>query len=168
VNGKSVTYFDEIETDIAGSPSNYILMDCMDGVCKQTSGYIVSGTNYYAFVNDGIAQKVDISKNGDYVKLNQINSCSDGSNSSFDDIGKIAINSNKIEGVCIAKNGGIEFKNDNKKYLIKSTTGLGTKTPFEHVDVEYVPVKHSVQYIIRDKFDSGKILFKYINRCKLE
>ena len=75
------------------------------------------------------------------------------------DIGKITIINGENNGLCIAAGKGLNFEKDNKKYVI-ATTG-GTNTPFVCGASEYVPVKHSMQYIIRDKFDSGKLLFKY-------
>ena len=138
-------------------PSNYVLVDCMDGVCKQTSGYIVSGTNYYAFVDDGFAVVVDTTAGTTFVSSkNAVESCAVG------DIGKFAANAGVIDGVCTKVNGGVKFEKDNKKYLITTgTDGLGENTPFVHANGEYVPVKHSLQYIIRDKFDSGKLLSNY-------
>jgi len=111
---------------------NYILVDCVSGVCRQTQGYILNFDIINAFVG---------TKGGDSTIAG---ACEEGN------IGKFLSGSS---GVCVnAVTGQVTtaLLSPSGEYLI---SGAVAGTPFE--DGKYsVALKVAAKYIIKDKFNS--------------
>ena len=145
-DGTLITDFDDT-IDLA---IGYVLVDCIDGICKQTQGYVKDSEKVIAFVgeNNGINADDDNNK-VQFYSSNNIANC--------DNKNKIGYIKNGKGSICL--NGIAEevtFSDDNKRFLILYENDIPTTTPF-YVENENVPVKHGERYIIVDKFNSGNL-----------
>jgi len=148
VDDGSVISDDELRSKTVAISDGYILVDCVDGVCKQSQGYVVDGGK------NGIAFKG--SNNGEATADNtkyEIAECSSDSEGKIVSTTEVCIKGrvNTDERV-IAKLGET---NIGKHIMI----GAGANTPFSNVDNYAVPIKHGYNYAIVDMFESGN---KYI------
>jgi len=116
---------------------NYVLVDCDNGVCRQTQGYLKNNNIFNAFVGTKGGDRTEIIADG--ITNTDLNLCSAGH------IGKLL--STKL-GICI-KSEKAALLTSTDKYLI---SGAATGTPFE--DSNGVALKISNLYIIKDKFNS--------------
>jgi len=128
--------FDDID-NLETVLSNYVIVECVSGKCKRTTGYVKSKGSYYAFGSNG----------GSSVSSISVAACASNSDS-----GKIRSNGD----VCIEGDRYISMNSTPAKGMIlKSTAAPGT--PFVD-DTYYVFVKNGEDYVIKDTFrTSGKI-----------
>ena len=70
--------------------------------------------------------------------------------------GKIGNVITSKRGICIKAGGGISYKNDDRRFIIKSGTGY-TGTPFEDSTNNTI-IKRGDNYIIKDLFYISKLL----------
>jgi len=142
---KDSTEFDsDLQTTLnqGDAYTGYILLDCINGICKRTSGYIlVDDTQYAVFEESNTASP---------IAGVSVSSCEGN-------IGKV-IDSNG--GICIKAGGGVSYKDDNKRFIIKSSTGF-TGTPFENSTNNAI-IKRGIKYIIKDLFYDSKFCFLLI------
>ena len=120
----------------------YLLFDCVNGICKQTEGYIFKGENeWIAFKDSEIGERVGTNEN--YVLSGE--DCVRGNNNGLINI--------KNKGVCYAGNI-ISLSEGGGKQLIVSAD---SKTPFNPNKENFcnTPVKYGEKYFIVDKFVSG-------------
>ena len=161
----------EVLTSFGGTitvANGYVLVDCVDGICKQTQGYVLdndSGGKVIAFVGDGIEAVGVAAKGSNENKakfspdsITTIDGCADAT------IGKAY----GIAGVCIyfkspSTKIGAPFSTIDttpvKKYIIDSSATGTAGTPFES-EHDTIAIKSGPRYIIRDEFNSeGKELY---------
>ena len=127
----------------------YILVDCVDGICKQTQGYVVDGIKK-GIVFKGSSNGVATASNGIY----ESNVCVSGE-----------------DGMIISGNSGVCIKgaaapaspvianfveSEIRKHIIENAVNT---TPFYSEVSTMVPIKHGINYAIVDMFESGN---KYI------
>ena len=119
------------------------LVDCVDGICKQTAGYVKGSSDMFKFVDE---EDGDVE---DTLKVNAGTACAGA-------VGKF-IEGNS--GVCIksANGGDVAFAYDStiKHLILKSATGVAD-SPFRDTENDIL-VKHASNYFIIDKFDAGII-----------
>ena len=128
-------------TKLSSTVSNYVIVECVSGNCKQTTGYIKSNDSYYAFGSSNGGSPVNSS-------ITASPSCTNN-----EDSGKIQ-NDGKV---CIEGNRKIEMTTTlDKGMILKSIAANGT--PF--VDGTYnIFVKNGENYVIKDNFKTaGKYL----------
>ena len=128
-------------------------MDCVEGKCKQTKGYVVVGTDsIFAFAGDagtGITAVNSNTKVGAYVFDNSILSGCQNT-----DVGKIS----SFKGFLCMNGSGILLDSSNIEYIVlKGTAAAGT--PF-YDTTDNVPLKRGSRYIIRDQYYTGGTLFR--------
>jgi len=142
VDGTYTTDFATPNAGLAETPSDYAVVDCNDGNCIQTQGYVVNNGKGFAFIEEEFGAKV-----GETLKAS---SCS------ADKVGKIL---GDLSGVCIGNgSSAMAFNADGAEYIVMKGSAV-EGTPFEEVD-EILPVKRTANYIIRDYFYSnGKYYF---------
>jgi len=149
----------KILTDFSGTINvalGYVLVDCEDGICKQTQGYVLDNAKVIAFAGAtvGVAAKGSDENKAIFSpdELIADTGCLDNA------IGKVY----DITGVCIYYENpstklGVNFSNTAgdpiKKYIINSSATGTTGTPFES-DYDYLAIKSGLRYIIRDEFNS--------------
>jgi len=152
VNGTPTSDFDSAINDLSSTPSNYVLVDCVDGKCKQTNGFVLVGEDSaYAFAGDSGTGSTAIngsSKIDKYV-FDSVSSNCDEAN-----IGKI---SSSREFICM--NGGrVELDSNNVEYIMLRGKAA-IDTPF-YDSINSIPLKRSSRYIIRDQYYTGGKVFK--------
>jgi len=134
------TYTTDFETDndgLAETPSNYAVVDCNDGNCVQTQGYVVNKGNAYAFIEKKFGAKVD--------ETLMVSTCS------ADKVGKLL---SDFSGVCISSESSVMgFNADGAEYIMMKGSAVDD-TPFEDI-YNNLPVKRAANYIIRDYFYSN-------------
>lgn len=142
----------EVKTDFVSFDSNLdlrdykLLVDCVDGVCKQTAGYINGSDTILSFINN--ESGVD-----GYKRSDNGGACSSSAGGKYHDNGgtpPIPL------GLCIKDNLPVLFTDDNS---VKNTLLYDdvSGTPFEvGKEGDVILVKHGTRYAIIDKFDSGK------------
>jgi len=133
---------------ITQTPENNVLMDCVEGICMQTTGYIKNGSTIIAFVGekggtDGTTSVFKSNKSGTI-------------NCDKDTVGMLISSANAVclgHGDTAASGKGVEFgATITNEYLIVRGTGA-VGTPFR--DDKYdVPIKTNVNYIVRDRYYS--------------
>jgi len=146
VDDGSVISDDELRSKTVTISEGYILVDCVDVVCKQSQGYVVDGGN------NGIAFKG--SDNGEATASNSdkyvfSDSCNIDYNGKIKENKKVCINGEQIK----LGESGIG------KHIIFNALA---STPFEN-DSNIVPIKHGYNYAIVDMFESV-YLGNYIKR----
>ena len=138
-DGKVMTDFG----NIASLADVKLLVDCVDGLCKQTYGYVKGDGKVFKFIEGEDGGKAN---DGDTLISND---CSDG-------VGKFHGDSpSAADGLCVKDNTSITFASDsNIKHVILKNTG--NDTPFANTKDDIL-VKHGLNYAIIDKFDSGNL-----------
>jgi len=150
-DGSVITNFSTTDTDL--TPTDYDLIDCVDGVCKQTNGYVINNTQVIGFI-DGTGS-VDDSKFVvmEYCNENRINN-----------IGKYVKN---LKTFCNGP-GATDYFRDTWEYqqwkgikisenIILGNYPAAEGTPFRNVD-NNVLIKNDTNYFIIDKFDSVNLV----------
>ena len=128
-------------SDAAKAPK-YSLYDCKEGLCKQTSGYIVSDTSIFAFVGTDAPFKIDFNP---FVGIQA------EKRSIVGEEGKLNENAQIRNGVFRR-----DIASNSLKILMRQTGAMGT--PF--YDENYsIPVKSDNFYMVRDQFynKGGKV-----------
>ena len=127
--------------------TNYKVVECDDGICKQTQGYIKkSDGSVYAFVstNNGISAAVPTFVGS--TTIDKPEKCTE------DYVGML-YNINK--GVCVSAENGIAFADagtEEHRMILKKTAVSGT--PFNDRK-ENIPVRVTGNYILKDQFYNG-------------
>jgi len=126
-----------VETDfteqLAINDEDKVLVDCVDGICAQTQGYIKNDGKMYVFIGE---------ESGVIVKRSLVG----GSSCSSNTIGKLI---NDKSAVCISSGKSIAFEEEEDDHMIMKGAAV-EGTPFENVN-EIKAVKHSANYVIIDK-----------------
>ena len=145
--------FSDIVVDIT---DNYVLVDCLDGICKQTQGYVKDkekSNKIYAFVGTGNANVATVAP---YINANvdDYNDCGDGT------VG-IVINNTTKSGICYGNDSaGIMFGEGESRYIFLKGK-VAKKTPFADRKNSVV-VKRNAKYIVKDQFyNAGTVYIKY-------
>ena len=137
----------KIETDFSGeiNMTGKVLVECVEGVCRQTQGYLKNDEKVYAFIGEEATEVVGKGLVG-------------GESCSTRAIGKLL---KSMDAVCINNGKSVNFENAEYKYVILE--GVGVKdTPFEEEKSIQV-IKRSQYYIIRDNFyTAGKFLIDIV------
>ena len=120
-----------------------ILVDCLDGICKKTYGYVKGNGHVFKFVEGTNNGKAD---DGDVMNSSDCNTA----------IGKYhGANASGADGFYVKSGTAITFISDSSiKHIILRRTGSGT---LFHNSNDDILVKHGVNYSIIDKFDSGNL-----------
>ena len=145
INGEEK--YDNFSSSIEGlseSIENYILVDCAEGVCKQTEGYLKNGDNIYKFVGTNGGEIVE------YMTVT--GGCS------INTVGKVQ----NDETVCVNSSSFMAFGDLNEYMIMKGEGAEGT--PFKNDDYNIL-VKAGPNYIIRDTYYTDgmniKILYTF-------
>jgi len=160
------TVLTNLSTDIDVVADNYVLVDCVEGVCKQTQGYIKDSAKVIAFIGEGIsAVGVNVREDADKTaQFNPFATLTAKSACAATYIGKVYAEAGS--GICIdaTETHGVDFVTDGniiKKYIIDSSSAAtGTiGTPFES-EANNLAIKSGLRYIIRDEFNTSIKLIK--------
>ena len=153
VNGTPTSDFDSAISGLSSTPSNYVLVDCVDGKCKQTNGYVLVGSDsVYAFSGDSSTGNTAI--NGSIKVDKYIFDDANSSNCDEANVGKIS----SSRGFICMNGSGISLASNNVEYIVLRGKAAAD-TPFYNI-VNNVLLKHSSRYIIRDQFYTGGRVFK--------
>jgi len=150
--------FSSEENGLKDNYQGYILVDCVDGICKQTGGYIksiTSGTSgrkrnnqpiiiLYAFYENDKTKKAESSTYKSNVENK--NDCTDRM------IGQLLNDNNSI---CIENNINVSFGKGNERYIILSSKHAIADVPFKDTTNNII-LKHGEEYIINDLFFNSK------------
>jgi len=132
------------------SQVNYFIYDCKVGVCKQTSGYIVSSDDVIVFVRDESADNQLL-----YSSSSDVAGCKN--DSTDNEVGMVT---STLDGVCYEHGVGIKFTDgedvDIRYIYLKGKAAK--KTPFADRRNSVV-VKRNVKYIVRDQFYSAGTVY---------
>jgi len=131
VDGTYTTDFATENEGLAEIPSDYAVVDCKDGKCVQTQGYVVNNRNAFVFKDgeDGVIAR----------KKLKVSSCS------ADQVGKLL---SDLSGVCIGNGSSVMAFADGAEYIVMKGTAFD-----EFADI--LPLKSTANYIIRDYFYSN-------------
>jgi len=145
-DGVVTTDFATENAGLSRTPGNYLVIDCYDGECKRTQGYVKNESNVYAFVGDSTG--VNISGNQKFNGPTTKSNCASGD---AGNVGQVITDKN---GVCYGNGSSeIRFENTNDKYIIlKGAAKKGT--PFEDAK-NAIMIRHSANYILKDQFSFG-------------
>jgi len=145
VDDGTVISDDELKSVAVTINDGYILVDCVDGVCKQTQGYVVDGSKI-GIAFKGSSNGVTTAGNGDY-EIDSNVACGTGN------IGMIKSDNSEV---CSDISTIQLYESSFGKCMIVNNAVIGN--PF-YDDTDGVLVKHGFNYVIVDMFESGK---KYI------
>jgi len=145
-DGVVTTDFATANTVLSGSPGNYFVIDCYDGECRRTQGYVKNESNVYAFVGENTG--VNISGNQKFNGPTTKSNCASGDTGN---VGQVILNKS---GICYGnESSDIPFGNTDDKYIIlKGAAKKGT--PFEDAQ-NSIMIRHSANYILKDQFYNG-------------
>jgi len=142
----------------SGDPSKYIVVDCFNGKCKQTEGYILNNNAVFAFVGKNGGKK--IANDETFVRRNAI-----VESTNCVSAGMIYNKNGGPSGICIGSGTGVSFNAVSTPHLlIKEAAVKGT--PF-YDSINNVPIKNGPGYIVRDYFfeDGGNLhIINLINK----
>ena len=142
VDGSVTTDLSTPISGLATTPSNFVMMQCLGGRCKYTQGYVKNGDAVYAFVSEEGGKKTENVR--EFVGERAIDESSCG-----DSNGGMLIKDN--EGICYPATGQtIKFEYSEDIYIMMEGKAAA-KTPFEDKD-NGIPIKQSVNYILKDVF----------------
>jgi len=133
VNKVDGTYTTDFTEELSINDEGKVIVDCLDGVCFQTQGYIR---------NNGITYVFNREESGVEVNEGLIG----GSSCNSESVGKLLTGES---AACITSGSSIAFEDDDDDYIIMNGSAV-EGTPFENAD-EIKAVKRSVNYIIIDK-----------------
>jgi len=138
--GEVITYFTE-KIDL----SRYVIFDCKEGVCRQTTGFMKNGYGVYAFVG--------VNKGKNVIRLPELiggSTLSDETKCEEGNAGLLYYNKN---GICINKEKGIDFADDDdNEYMILKGKTFTSGNPFEEAANINIRIKRSANYILKDNF----------------
>ena len=142
VDGSVKTDFSRTIPGLAATPSNYVVVECLYGRCKQTQGYVKNGNAVYAFVGENGGKKTENVQ--DFVGASAI----DASSCSGTNGGRL-IKDN--EGICYPASGQTVKFEDSEGINIMMEGTAAANTPFED-KVNGISIKQSANYILKDAF----------------
>jgi len=168
VDGSIVSDFSISGNDLYNTPGEYILMDCLDGRCLQTEGYIYIYDKVIAFVGEGPLAIGQNANSNTFINdgVDNAGKCIDASY-----VGKLY---NTNIGICINKNGkAVNFSEDpseeEKRYIIIC---IAENIPFANHAVMMKRnsisestahiIRRGLRYLIMDKYYSSKLKI-YLN-----
>jgi len=126
--------------------ADYVLVDCVEGDCKQTQGYIKENRKIRVFIGDNgfssLGKDYDENNKGPTEVVN----CAAESN-----VGKLSGEHN-LKGICIGNGMSLDFAEDEVEITNHIIMAGAENTPF-HGDFV---VKRGTRYIIRDMFYNSK------------
>ena len=128
--------------------TNYVLVDCVEGACRQTQGYIKDEENkILVFIgNNGFSSLGKDTADDNKGKENK-EECNETT-----DTGKLSGTDYK-EGICIGDGMSVDFVTDENSEITRHFIKGGVaSTPFEGNLI----VKRGTRYIIRDMFYNSK------------
>ena len=124
-------------------PANYVLMDCVDGVCKQTQGYIIYNEKVYAFKGTQVGE----------AGTSYVSSADNGGQCAATDIGKLLSGKG---GICIGNSLGVNFNTAGNYLILDGSSAVGAFSG----NTDSVAIKRKAYYIIEDQFNSKGIKIK--------
>ena len=148
VDGTIKTDFTE-EIDL----STYVIVDCKEGVCRQSNGFVKNNNGVYAFA--GKAKGVVVSNQNFFIgggTLTDETKCEDANAG--------LLYSDK-KGICINKEKGIAFAEDDNEYMILKGKEINSNNPFAEGVKKNIKIKRSANYILKDNFYTAGWLFFY-------
>jgi len=135
--------------------NDYVIVDCVKGICKKTEGYLKNASTMYAFhgTKNGVAATADEYVKDSFTKTNTINEADKCTEKSY--IGRLY---NTDAGVCLGDKIGLAFDGSNEnRYIINGAAESAKDTPFEGT---VVALKVGADYIIKDLFYNSKLHIK--------
>ena len=121
--------------------SDYVIVDCISGMCKDTTGYVINGSKVFGFIGDNVGTEMTSSA---VSTASSVASCSE-----------IAKFTSLKDGFCVRKGQGLMMNEKGTRMLKAGSAGEGS--PFADA-VHEVPIKNGDYYVVRDKYyaDGGK------------
>jgi len=115
--------------------SDYIIVDCIRGNCKQTTGYVINGSKIFGFIGDNVG--VDVTSSA-VSAASTVTSCSE--------VGKFTLSK---KGFCVRTGQGFEMNVKNTRMIKAGSIVEGT--PFADAVYE-IPIKNGNYYVVKDKY----------------
>jgi len=136
-DGTSTADLEITHVGLASNPSKYVIVDCINGQCKQTSGYIINNDNVYSFVKNNGGSVVTSSTV--VTSIDNVGNCGD------QHVGKFI----KTKGAMCYSNGkGIVLNAAAPPYGEMIIEGMMPEnTPFADSTSR---IKHGTNFIIKD------------------
>ena len=137
----------KIETDFTKSVvlTGYVIVDCKEGVCRQTTGFVRNNNVLYAFAEEAVGAQVVSEKKfiGDNTLIDETK-CED------ENAGLLYYDK---KGICINKGKGIAFGDDDEnEYMILKGKTYIEGNPFEEATKINIRIMRSANYILKDNF----------------
>jgi len=136
-----------IETDFTKSIdlSTYVIVDCKEGVCRQTTGYVKNSNHVYAFA--GESEGTLVSNEAKFIGGPAIASADDCASAYYGCL----YGTNR--GICINNGKGIAFGDgDDNGYMILKGKTYVSGNPFEEAAKINIRIMRSGNYILKDNF----------------
>ena len=124
--------------------TTYVIVDCKEGVCRQSNGFVKNNNVMYAFVKEITGAVVNAEDNFiGGATLTGETKCEDAN---------AGLLYNDKKGICINKEKGIDFADDDNEYMILKGKTFTSGNPFAETANVNIRIKRSANYILKDSF----------------